>query len=225
MRRKTPVRALLEGLAAGAIGAGVQSLFFRATARIVPETPEWAFAPPEAEQANESALETAARRLVEGLAQRGPLDAPRKERLGQAIHFGFGAAWGGLYGLVRASYPRVWSPAGVGAFSLGVWMLGDNLLLPALRMAGPPRNYPWRMHAYSAAAHVAFGAGTAAALAAADRLPLVPVVAAWACSRMARRVDGPSFVAEDEALVPRQTVEAPRHFARALARRARDLSR
>jgi len=37
LRRKTPIRALVEGIIAGAIGAGVQSLFFRATAKVTVE--------------------------------------------------------------------------------------------------------------------------------------------------------------------------------------------
>ena len=234
MRRKTPVRALLEGIVAGAIGAGVQSLFFRATAKIAPKPPKDAFRAPEPEQANENALETTARRLVEDLAQRGPLDETQKARLGEAVHYGFGAGWGGLYGLVRASYPRAWSAGGVGAFSLAVWMLGDNVLLPAFRLAGLPHRYPVRSHAYAAAAHLAYGAGTALALLAADSAPLVPVVAALAWTRgrgAGRRAKRTVRAAvgrareRSEALVPAALVEAPRHLARALARRARDLSR
>jgi uncharacterized membrane protein YagU involved in acid resistance len=226
MRRKTPVRALLEGIVAGAVGAGVQSLFFRATAKLAPPPPKDAFRPPEPEQAGENALETTARRLVEDLAQRGPLDKEQKARLGNLVHYGFGAGWGALYGLVRASYPRAWSVAGVTRFSLTVWMLGDNLLLPALRLAGPPFKYPPRTHAYAIAAHLAYGAGVAATLAAADVAPVVPIVAGMALARGARAgrrvVDK---VRQQEALVPAALVEGPRHLARALARRARDLSR
>ena len=223
MRRKTPVRALLEGIVAGAIGAGVQSLFFRATAKIAPKPPKGAFRAPEPEQANESALETMARRLVEDLAQRGPLDATRKARLGEAVHYGFGAGWGGLYGLVRASYPRAWSVAGVGAFSFAVWMLGDNLMLPAFRLSAPPHRYPLKSHGYAWAAHLAYGAGTALALLATDAAPAVPIVAAMLLTRT-RRLSH-QVRSRSEALVPAALVEAPRHLARALARRARDLSR
>lgn len=224
-RRKTPVRALLEGLAAGAIGAGAQSLYFRLTERITPKAPEEAFDPPEGEQAQESALETTARRLVEGLAQRGPLDARQKERIGEVVHYGFGAAWGGIYGLVRASYPRAWSVRGIAGFAIGVWMLGDNLLLPALRLAGWPQRYPVGVHAHALGAHAAYGAGVALGLAAIDRAPLVPLVAAFALARGRRAGRRVAAAMEGHALVPREVVEAPRHLARALARRARDLSR
>jgi hypothetical protein len=223
MRKKTPMRALLEGIAAGAIGSATQDLFFRVARPVTPATPRDAFTPVEPEQASENALETTARRLVEGLAQRGPLDERAKERLGNALHYGFGAAWGGLYGLLRASYPSLWSAGGVAGFSLGVWALGDNLLLPALRVAGWPQRYPPRVHAFAAAAHLAYGAGVAGTLAAIDRVDLLPVVAAAALAR-GRKVSRRA-VARSRALVRRDVVEAPRHFAAALARRARDVTR
>jgi len=225
MRRKTPIGALLEGLAAGAIGAAVQELFFRATARITPKSAPDTFSPPEWQQAHETALETTARRSVEQLAQRGPLDAAAKHRLGDVVHYGVGAAWGGLYGLLRASYRRLWSPSGVVAFSLGVWMLGDNLLLPALRLAAWPQRYPLRVHAYAVAAHLAYGAGVAATLEAVDHADLVPVVlAAAVVEGRAVGERAAELARRSRALVPRDLIESSRHFAQAIGRRARDLA-
>ena len=226
MRRKTPIGALVEGIVAGAVGAGLQSLFFRATAKVAPKTPEDVFVPPEKEQAGESALETVARRAVEELAQRGPLEPREKERLGDIVHYGFGAAWGGLYGLLRASYPRLWRPSGVAGFALGVWMVGDNLMLPAFRLSAWPHRYPPKTHAYAVAAHLVYGAGVAATLEAIDHAELVPLVAALAIVK-ARDAGERALerAAHARALVPRDVIESSRHFAQALARRARDLTR
>lgn len=228
-RRKTPVRALLEGVIAGVIGAGVQTLFFRLTQRITPTTPRGIFRPPEPQQANETALETAGRRLVEGLAKRGPLDKQAKHRAGELVHYGFGATWGGLYGLVRASYPRLWSVSGVTGFSLAVWMLGDNLTLPTLRLAAPPQRYPIGVHGYAIAAHLAYGAGVAGTLAVADGIGAVPLLAGVALARgrqVGRTIDRKiGRIARNRSLVPRELVEGPRHLAAAIARRARDLTR
>jgi hypothetical protein len=220
MRRKTPVRALLEGIVAGVVGAGVQSLFFRLTERIAPKTPKNLFTPPEPQQAKESAQETVARRLVEGLAQRGPLDARDKARAGELVHYGFGAAWGAIYGLARASYPRVWSPAGVAEFSLAVWLVGDNLLLAALKLAAPPQRYSLGTHAYAAAAHLVYGAGIAATLFAADHVD-VPLIGGMALAGRLRRTLARG-ARRSQALVPRDLIEGPRHLAAAIARRARD---
>lgn len=225
MRRKTPIRALVEGIIAGAVGAGVQSLFFRATSSVAPPTPKDAFDPPELEQAHENALETVGRRLVEDLAQRGPLDEQDKARIGNIVHYGFGAAWGGLYGLLRASYPRLWRPSGVAAFSLGVWLLGDNTILPLFKVAAWPHRYPLRTHAYAIAAHLAYGAGVAATLAIEDGAPAIPLVAAFALARGRAVGERALERAKSSAIVPRDLVEAPRHLAAAIARRARDAVR
>jgi len=225
MRRKRPIAALVEGLIAGAIGAGVQSLFFRATASLTPAPPKDAFDPPEAEQADESAQETVGRRLVEDLAQRGPLDEQEKARLGNAIHYGYGAAWGGLYGLLRASYPRLWRPSGVAAFSVGVWLLSDNVILPLFKLAAWPHRYPLRSHAYALAAHLAYGAGVAGALAVEDGAPAMPMVAAFALARGRAVGERALERARSSAIVPRDLIEAPRHLAAAIARRARDAVR
>ena len=226
MRRKTPIGALFEGLVAGAVGAGLQSLFFRATAKVAPKPPADAFTPPEREQRNESALETVARRAVEKLAQRGPLDEADKKRAGNAVHYGFGAAWGGLYGLLRASYPRLWGPSGIAGFSLGVWMLSDNIILPGFKLAAWPHRYPLKSHAYAMAAHLVYGAGVAATLEAVDHADLVPLVAALAVVRgRAAGERAIELAARSRALVPRDVIESSRHFAHAIARRARDLTR
>ena len=225
MRRKTPIRALLEGVVAGVVGAGVQTLFFRATAKLAPAPPKQAFRPPEPQQADEDALQTVARRAVEGLAQRGPLDARDKERAGQIVHYGFGAAWGGLYGLLRASYPRLWSASGIGGFALGVWVLSDNVILPGFKLAAWPHRYPLRSHAYALAAHLAYGGGVAATLAAVDHAKLLPLAAALVVAKGRAAGEQAIELARSRALVPREALAASRHLASLIARRARDLTR
>jgi len=221
-RRKTPIRTLVEGMVAGAIGAGVQSLFFRSTARIAPKPPKDAFVPPDREQASETALETTARRFVEGMARRGPLDERAKKRLGELVHYGVGARWGVLFNVFRDIYPRLWSVSGVAGFSAAVWMIDDNLILPAFKLAGWPQRYPLRSHAYALAAHLVYGAGVAGALLASDYANLVPLVAAVALAR--GRTAGGRALERTRAIVPREVVEGPRHLAAAIARRARDLN-
>jgi hypothetical protein len=161
-RAPTPLGALVRGLAAGAIGAGAQSLFFFATSRLRPEAtrvpPE--LSRPEPQALDESRLETAARRTADGLMQRGPVDARVKTALGSMVHYGFGAAWGGVYGLARESMRM--SSLGFGAF---VWMASDNLILPAFRLAAWPRHYSVKEHHYALQGHFVYGLGTAAAYA------------------------------------------------------------
>jgi hypothetical protein len=159
-RRKapTPIGALVRGLAAGALGAGAQSLFFLATRKWAPRPSELApnFGKPEPEAAAESTIETMARRTTDGLMQRGPIDERTKKAAGTLVHYAFGAGWGGLYGLVRES-TRV-SAVGFGAF---VWMASDHLLLPAFRLAAWPNRYSLKEHHYALQAHFVYGLATA----------------------------------------------------------------
>lgn len=159
----TPFGALLRGLAAGAAGSAVQSGFFKVAAPITPKPPEGVFQPPEAQQKSESALETVARRGVEQLAQGPALSKEQKARAGQLVHYGFGAGWGGLYGLARESLPALSGPLGVVAFSAAVWMVSDNALLPAFKLAAPATAYPLKSHAFALGAHVVYGLGVWAA--------------------------------------------------------------
>jgi hypothetical protein len=221
MRRRTPIGALVEGLIAGAVGAGVQTLFLKATEKRTPKPPPNAFIPPEPIQKEEQQTETVARRLVEQLAQRGPLSDEAKRRGGALVHYGFGAAWGGLYGLLRQSYPPLRRPRALAGFSLAVWIVGDELALPLFRLAGWPHKYPPKTHLHAAAAHLAYGAGMGATFAMADNADLALLGAALVYSR--GRAAARKAVARSRALVPRQMMDGPRRLAEALARRAHDL--
>lgn len=173
-RRKapSPIGALARGMVAGAIGAGAQSLFFLATRRWAPRRTELPqhLRKPEPEAQDESGLETMARRTVHGLMQRGPLTEVQKSRAGSALHYLFGALWGGMYGLWRESFRA--SPL---AFGFGVWMASDNLLLPAFRVAAWPQHYSLKEHHYALQAHFVYGLGTSAAYALLRDLGPVPL--------------------------------------------------
>jgi hypothetical protein len=172
VRRTTPAGALLRGVVAGAVGSAVMNAFFQATRSITPQAPSDVFEPPEPQQESEMQLETVARRVVEQLARRGPLSPEQKKIGGAIVHYAFGAAWGGLYGLLRASraerrpatrlrpLPEALSVLG---FSSLVWLVGDEVLLPALRLSAWPNRYPAQVHAYAFAAHLVYGAAVAMA--------------------------------------------------------------
>jgi hypothetical protein len=142
---------------AGSAASAAQSIFFRLTSFIAPAPTEGAFQPPEPEQENETALQTVARRLVEGFAQRGPLTDPEKKFTANLVHHAFGALWGGLYGLIRESSPRSQSLTGTTLYSTFVWMMSDNLLLPGVKLAAWPKHYPLKTHAYAWLAHLVYG--------------------------------------------------------------------
>lgn len=158
----SPLGALFRGLVAGAVGSYVQTVFLKRTASLAPPTPKDVFTPPEEEQQGELPTSTVARRTVEGMLRRGPLSPEQKKRGGNLVHYAFGAAWGGLYGLSRESFPSLASPLGSLAWGALVWGASDNLLLPAFKLGAWPNKYPAKMHGYYLAAHLAYGAGLSA---------------------------------------------------------------
>jgi hypothetical protein len=159
MARVTPLGALVRGLAAGAAGALVQSLYFRWSDRWMPHT-EKVFEPPEAQQRDERSTETVARRFVEQFARRGPLSPKAKQSGATAVHVGFGAAFGGMYGLAVESAPSWRGPLGSLVFGGLVWALGDEVLLPAMKLSAWPHKYSLATHGYALSAHLAYGLGT-----------------------------------------------------------------
>lgn len=173
-RAPSPLGALARGLLAGAAGAGLQSLFFRATRNWTPEPtkvrPE-EIGRPSHEQ-TESGLEALGHRWVEDLMRRGPIGEVEKRRVASVVHYLFGAAWGGLYALARESFR---TPSTV--FGAMVWLVSDNLLLPAFRLAGWPNQYRLAEHRYALQAHLVYGLGTAAAYALLRDVGPVPLAA------------------------------------------------
>jgi hypothetical protein len=164
MRKKapSPLGAVMRGMLAGAIGAGAQSLFFKATQRWAPTPtrlpPE--LEKPEPEAKDESSLQTVARRTIDGMMQRGPITKETKSVAAGALHYLVGAGWGGLYALCRESFRT--SPV---LFGIGVWLANDNLILPGFRLAAWPQHYTLKEHHYALHAHVVYGLSTSAAYA------------------------------------------------------------
>lgn len=84
---------------------------------------------------------------------------PRKWKpaAGAAVHYAFGAAVGGVYGAAAASRPEVTALAGI-PFGTAVWLVADEVGVPAAGLAKGPAEYPLSKHASALAAHVVYGA-------------------------------------------------------------------
>lgn len=163
----TPAGLVGRGLLAGAAGTAAMTL---AQTRLIPHRlltklpsgyePREPRFPDEPESEDEAATEVMARRLVEGVAHR-PLRGKRKTWAGYLVHYGTGAAFGALYGLLA---PRRTKLRHGLLFGTAVWMLNDNIVLPLLRIADWPRHYPIGPHLGALVAHLVYGGGTALVL-------------------------------------------------------------
>lgn len=75
----------------------------------------------------------------------------------QLLHLGYGAFWGGVYGLAA---PRA-TPARALGLGSAIWALGSMVLFPALKIARPPWRAKPREEIVNVAAHAVYGAVTA----------------------------------------------------------------
>jgi len=106
----------------------------------------------------EDATVRAADRLSRGLFHHG-LGKREKEVAGPALHYGFGALTGAVYGALAELTPGVTLGAGA-PFGAAVWLAADEITVPALRLSGPPWEYPPMVHARALGAHLVYGLAT-----------------------------------------------------------------
>jgi hypothetical protein len=108
----------------------------------------------EEEPATEKLAHSISRRIL----RREPSE--RGKRIGgQAVHYGYGAAMGAIYGGAAEMAPRVTTGFGMPAGAL-MWAVGDELAVPALKLRKHPREYPLSQHATYLGMHLIFGATT-----------------------------------------------------------------
>ena len=65
----------------------------------------------------------------------------QKASLGTAFHYSTGATWGPFYGLLRR-YGRLRPTSAAVVSGVGMSLLLDELLVPALGLSAPSRDYP-----------------------------------------------------------------------------------
>ncbi|MGE0026334.1 MAG: hypothetical protein AB7O78_16105 [Thermoleophilia bacterium] len=166
MRRMTPLGAVGRGLVAGALGTGAMTAAQLLRSRLHEQAQDggegaddgsaqapgdpWEEAPAPAK---------VARRVLEGVFGR-QVPAERIGLLTNAMHWGYGTAWGAVYGLLRGSGVVHGARGGL-AFGAAVWGMSYVELVP-MGLYEPPWEYPPGQLAPEAGYHLAYGLGTAA---------------------------------------------------------------
>jgi hypothetical protein len=155
----TPLRALARGLAAGIVATGLMTLHQELVAKAQgsggasdgdrPDDP-WEGAPAPA---------LVGKRLLEGVFG-VEVGADRIGLLTHAMHWGYGIANGGLYGLLQASVRT--PPLALGPlFGAGVWASSYAQLVP-MGIYEPPWTHPPETLANDVGYHLTYGGGLAA---------------------------------------------------------------
>lgn len=178
----TFVRTTACGMLGGALGVLAMDASMKRTAKLLrieskpperelseDESASWS-AIGEHHEADESATAALGRVVYEALTGTQP-SAQTKERLGTAVHWGYGLSVGAVYGLIRGD--KRWmivDAAGGVAYGVGLWMIGDMLVVPLLGLADKPTRFGLRMHAHTLSGHIVYGLATAAGTRIANRL-------------------------------------------------------
>ncbi len=79
-----------------------------------------------------------------------------KPLAGEAVHYGMGTGSAAVYGVLAEVAPVVTTGDGV-AFGSGLWLLADELAVPAAGLSKSPKEIPVMTHLYALASHLVYG--------------------------------------------------------------------
>ncbi len=172
--RKSPLAAVVQGLAAGLVGTAVFTAYQelrKQIARSGSEQSEGSTEQPDEDGKPEDWSEApvpaqVGQRIVAGLFKRD-VSTEHADLLTNAMHWLYGTSWGALYGVLEETRRR---PVANGvAVAAGV-MAADYTLLPAMKLYEPPWRYPAKTLGKDFANHLVYGFAVAGAYRALDRV-------------------------------------------------------
>jgi len=149
---------VLKGALAGLIG-GLVAAFVMSEFQTV-----WTKAAGEERQSGgekqEPATVKAAEMIVENTTDH-QLTEDEKKTAGPMMHYAMGGTSGAIYGAVSELMPIAHTGAGL-PFGAAVWLVADDLIVPALGLSKPVTDVPLSKNAYALASHFVYGLTTEA---------------------------------------------------------------
>ncbi|HXG84240.1 MAG TPA: DUF1440 domain-containing protein [Pyrinomonadaceae bacterium] len=147
------VKGAVAGLIGGLIASFVMSEFQTLLAALSEEEKK-----PKKKKEDEPANVKTAEAIAENVFDHR-LKKNEKEPAGEAVHYAMGATSGLIYGIVSEIAPV--TTAGLGLpFGAAVWLVADDIVVPALGLAKPATEYPLSTHAYALSSHLVYGLTT-----------------------------------------------------------------
>lgn len=160
--KRHPVKGLLAGAAAGLVAAWAMNQFQSAWSKASEQLQSGGQenqsqnAQGQDQEEKEDATMKAAGKLAQATLGRN-LSKQEKKKAGPVVHYLFGTFAGAVYGLVGEYLP----PARVGfgtAFGATLFLLADELAVPALGLSGSATEAPLSSHLYGLFSHLVYGA-------------------------------------------------------------------
>jgi len=160
---ETPLAVVAKGAIAGLAGTAAITMAMRRTPQLLQQLGLQPSEPPaaEAQKIAESAgqpTEKLAEKVATGVLEK-PIAEDTRQVAGQAVHWGYGAAWGALYGIVQGSIR--WPSLMHGTIFGGVVGAVASTLVPAMRLTPPPTQQPMPANAMMMVYHLLYGWVTA----------------------------------------------------------------
>ncbi len=153
------LKGLVAGIAGGLLGSLVMEQFQALWTKVSDTLQESERDPQAKKKAKPTTVKTAdaiSRQLF------GHKVRKKKQKLaGEAVHYAMGATSGAVYGAMAEVAPLVTAGEGL-AFGAAVWLVADEVSLPALGLSKPPTKIPLSTHLYALASHFVYGAVTEA---------------------------------------------------------------
>lgn len=157
---KGAVAGVLGGLAASWVMNQFQAGLSKASEAIArrnggdTESRQQSEASPDGEDATMKAAEVISETLFDRRLTRR-----EKETAGPVVHYAFGSAVAGLFGVVAELAPRTATAWGL-PFGSAVWLGFDEIGVPLAGFSKSPFEYPMSTHASALAAHLVYGLTT-----------------------------------------------------------------
>lgn len=149
-RWRTVAAGAVGGLAASYVMYEFQNLLSKVEDKYLPRAHSQAQS-----SGGDSATVNAAQALSKGVGA-GEIEEQNKPLASNAVHYGFGMAAGAIYGAVAQDLPVATTAYGA-AYGAAVWLLGDEIAVPALHLSPPSTQSPPRTHLNALASHCVYG--------------------------------------------------------------------
>ncbi len=147
---------VVKGAVAGLIGGLVASFVMSEFQTLLSKLSE------EEKKSKKKKEEPANVKAAEGISKAvfdHRLKKSEKEPAGEAAHYAMGATSGLIYGIASEIAPM--TTVGLGLpFGAAVWLVADDVVVPALGLAKPATQYPLSTHAYALSSHLVYGLTT-----------------------------------------------------------------
>ena len=140
------------GAAAGAIGTSCMTPARNAIARFQSEDDQ-------RREVEASFEDKSPARAAKKLAEPLGIELEDPKRAGHVISWTYGTLWGVAYALISRRSGSALPLVGGLALGTALWLVGDEMFVPALRLAPGPTRFPVSTHAKALGCHLAYGSG------------------------------------------------------------------